>query len=114
DVNADGSPFVPPSPTTPAQAPSASGKSPAPAKPTAPASPAPKPKYEKLILGFASISWEWQEAAGGDKAPLHRGSGTIQRPPPPPRLSYSNLAFAFGGLVAAAVALMFAYNSRRR
>lgn len=107
DVNADGSPFVPPSPTTPS--PSAAGKGPAPTP-----APAPKPKYERLVLGYSSVSWEWQEAAGGDKAPLHRGAGSVQPAPPAPPLSYSNLAFAFGGLVAATVALMFAYHSRRR
>jgi hypothetical protein len=45
---------------------------------------------------------------------VHRGAGTIVAPPPSSPLSYSNQVFAFGGLVAAAVALMFAYHSRRR
>ena len=75
---------------------------------------APKAKFEKVVLGYSSLSWEYQEAAGGAQAPIHRGAGTIVPPPPPAPLSYSNLVFAFGGLVAAAVALMFAYHSRRR
>jgi hypothetical protein len=120
DANADGSLFqtAEPSiaaPTTPA-APAPSGKdkkSKAPASTPAPP-PAPTAKFERVVLGYSSLSWEYQEAAGGAQAPIHRGAGTIVPPPPSAPLSYSNLVFAFGGLVAAAVALMFAYHSRRR
>jgi type VI protein secretion system component Hcp len=121
DANPDGSPFqtaepsVPP-PSTPAPAPSSKGaaKGKAPAAPsTPPSSATPQAKFEKVVLGYSSLSWEYQEA-GGAQAPIHRGAGTIAPPPPPAQLSYSNLVFAFGGLVAAAVALMFAYHSRRR
>lgn len=122
DANADGSPFQTSEPTvavtsTSAPAPpaksTAKGKAPAAPAP-APTPPAPKAKFEKVVLGYTSLSWEYQEAAGGAQAPIHRGAGTIVPPPPPAQLSYSNLVFAFGGLVAASVALMFAYHSRRR
>lgn len=117
DANPDGTPFQSPTPTaapsTPVPASSAPGK--APAAPAAPAAtPAvPKAKFEKVVLGYTSLTWEYQEAAGA-QAPVHRGAGTIVPPPPSSPLSYSNLVFAFGGLVAATVALMFAYHSRRR
>jgi hypothetical protein len=116
DANADGSPFQTATPTagptSAAPPPSSSAKG----KPAAPppATPAaPKAKFEKVVLGYTSLTWEYQEAAGA-QAPVHRGAGTIQPPAPAPPLSYSNLVFAFGGLVAATVALMFAYHSRRR
>jgi hypothetical protein len=124
DATADGSPFVVPTSTASsagasttggtksASAPASKGAKPAVTTPGDPA--APKAKYERLVLGYASISWEYQEAAGGDKGILHRGAGTVVPAPPSPPLSYSNLVFAFGGLVAATVALMFAYHSRRR
>lgn len=123
DANADGSPFQTALPTaavasTPAPAPPAKttpkGKAAAPAPAPTPTPAAPKAKFEKVVLGYTSLSWEYQEAAGGAQAPIHRGAGTIVPPPPPAQLSYSNLVFAFGGLVAASVALMFAYHSRRR
>ena len=126
DANQDGSPFqtAEPSvaaPSTPVPATSGKptgketgkGKAPA-APPAAPPTPTPTAKFEKVVLGYSSLTWEYQEAAGGAQAPIHRGAGTIVPPPPPAPLSYSNLVFAFGGLVAAAVALMFAYHSRRR
>ena len=120
DANADGSltqtaePTVA-APTTPAPPPATGktkGKAPVASPPPTPA--APKAKFEKVVLGYSSLSWEYQESAGGAQAPIHRGAGTIVPPPKPAPLSYSNLVFAFGGLVAAAVALMFAYHSRRR
>lgn len=122
DANQDGSPFETaepsvPAASTPAQAPpgaKTTGKAKAPVPAPTPTPAAPKAKYEKVVLGYSSLSWEYQEAAGGAQAPIHRGAGTIVPPPPPAPLSYSNLVFAFGGLVAAAVALMFAYHSRRR
>ncbi|ACU69746.1 hypothetical protein Caci_0811 [Catenulispora acidiphila DSM 44928] len=123
DANADGSLFETaapsvPSASTPAPAPggktTGTAKGNAPAAPATPTPPAPKAKFEKVVLGYSSLSWEYQEAAGGAQAPIHRGAGTIVPPAPPAPLSYSNLVFAFGGLVAAAVALMFAYHSRRR
>ncbi|MBS2551489.1 Ig-like domain repeat protein [Catenulispora sp. NL8] len=119
DANPDGSLFqtaeptvaLPPSTPAPAATGKEKGKTPAPAPaPT----PVPQAKFEKVVLGYTSLTWEYQEAAGGAQAPIHRGAGTIVPPPPPAQLSYSNLVFAFGGLVAAAVALMFAYHSRRR
>lgn len=122
DANADGSPFVVSLPTvasvpTPAASPSSSKpgakKTPAAPPSTTPSSTAPKAKYEVLKLGYTSIQWEYQDA-GGANAPAHRGTGTITPPPPRAQLSYANLVFAFGGLVAATVALMFAYHSRRR
>ncbi|MEY9934913.1 type VI protein secretion system component Hcp [Catenulispora sp. GP43] len=118
DANPDGSPFQTAEPTvaapsTPAPASTAKGKAPAPGS-AVPTTPAPTAKFEKVVLGYSSLTWEYQEAAGGAQAPIHRGAGTIVPPPPPAPLSYSNLVFAFGGLVAAAVALMFAYHSRRR
>ena len=122
DANPDGSPFQTaeptvapasnPAPTTPSGKGTSKGK--APVTTQTPTPPAPKAKFEKVVLGYSSLSWEYQEAAGGAQAPIHRGAGTIVPPPPPAPLSYSNLVFAFGGLVAAAVALMFAYHSRRR
>jgi type VI protein secretion system component Hcp len=124
DANADGSPFVTALPTAVAQTtpvpaptgkPTGKDKAKAPVAAPPPSTPAPpKAKFEKVVLGYTSLSWEYQEAAGGAQAPIHRGAGTIVPPPPPAQLSYSNLVFAFGGLVAAAVALMFAYHSRRR
>jgi hypothetical protein len=122
DANQDGSAFETaapsaPAPSTPAQAPPSAkttGKAKAPVVTPTPTPAAPKAKFEKVVLGYSSLSWEYQEAAGGAQAPIHRGAGTIVPPPPPSPLSYSNLVFAFGGLVAAAVALMFAYHSRRR
>lgn len=122
DANPDGSPFQTaepsaPAASTPAQAPPSAkttGKAKAPVSTPTPTPAAPKAKFEKVVLGYSSLSWEYQEAAGGAQAPIHRGAGTIVPPPPPAPLSYSNLVFAFGGLVAAAVALMFAYHSRRR
>ncbi|NUP51984.1 MAG: hypothetical protein HOW97_32390 [Catenulispora sp.] len=116
DANPDGTPFqeatptAPPSTPAPPASPAKGAKAP-PASPPPPA--APKAKFEKVVLGYTSVVWEYQEAAGA-QAPIHRGSGTIQPPAPSPPLSYSNLVFAFGGLVAATVALMFAYHSRRR
>ncbi|WP_344658170.1 hypothetical protein [Catenulispora subtropica] len=117
DVNADGSPFVVATPTAapstpvPASSPAAKGGKPAAPAPSTPAGP--KAKFEKVVLGYTSLTWEYQEPSGA-QAPIHRGAGTIQPPAPAPPLSYSNLVFAFGGLVAATVALMFAYHSRRR
>ena len=116
DANQDGSPFqtAEPSvaaPSTPVPATSGKptgketgkGKAPAAAPPAAPPTPTATAKVEKVVLGYSSLTWEYQEAAGGAQAPIHRGAGTIVPPPPPAPLSYSNLVFAFGGLVAAAV-----------
>src|SRR2546423_1712223 len=61
-----------------------------------------------------NVSPKLRLAAAATRAPVPRGAGPIARPPPSSPLSYSNLVFAFGGLVAATVALMFAYHSRRR
>ncbi|NUR25080.1 MAG: hypothetical protein HOV83_04405, partial [Catenulispora sp.] len=117
DANADGSPFQTETPTAPPTTPAPSTSAPAKGKPAAPASSAPpagpKAKFEKVVLGYTSLTWEYQEPSGA-QAPVHRGAGTIQPPAPAPPLSYSNLVFAFGGMVAATVALMFAYHSRRR
>ncbi|WP_344670924.1 hypothetical protein [Catenulispora yoronensis] len=116
DANADGTPFQTATPTAapstpvPAATSSVKGKAPEPAKSSA---TGPKAKFEKVVLGYTSLTWEYQEPSGA-QAPVHRGAGTIQPPAPAPPLSYSNLVFAFGGLVAATVALMFAYHSRRR
>lgn len=121
DANQDGSPFqtsapsvAPPSTPAPPSGGKETAKGKPAAPPAAPPTPTPTAKFEKVVLGYSSLSWEYQEAAGGAQAPIHRGAGTIVPPPPPAPLSYSNLVFAFGGLVAAAVALMFAYHSRRR
>ena len=120
DANADGSLFQTAEPTVaPATTPAAPASGSKDKKGKAPASspappPAPTAKFERVVLGYSSLSWEYQEAAGGAQAPIHRGAGTIVPAPPSAPLSYSNLVFAFGGLVAAAVALMFAYHSRRR
>jgi type VI protein secretion system component Hcp len=120
DANADGSPFVQTLPSVasvPTPAVSPSSAKPGAKKPSTPsASPtptAPKAKFERVKIGYTSVQWEYQDS-GGANAPAHRGTGTITPPPPQSQLSYSNLVFAFGGLVAATVALMFAYHSRRR
>jgi type VI protein secretion system component Hcp len=116
DSNPDGTPIQQALPTAAPATPAPASSPPANGKPAAgpPSTPAPpKAKFEKVVLGYTSLVWEYQEAAGA-QAPIHRGSGTIQPPAPSPPLSYSNLVFAFGGLVAATVALMFAYHSRRR
>jgi len=115
DANPDGTPFETPAPppgeSTPSPSDSKGAKPPA---ASAEPKPAAKAKFEKVVLGYTSLQWEYQEAAGGAQAPIHRGAGTITPPAPSAPLSYANLIFAFGGLVAATVALMFAYHSRRR
>ena len=122
DANQDGSPFETaepsaPAPSTPAPAASAktTGKAQGAGRDSRPRRrPRPRRSSRRSCWGTRRCPGSTRRRPAARRRRSTAAPGTIVPPPPPSPLSYSNLVFAFGGLVAAAVALMFAYHSRRR